>query len=86
MVFCCWELLFLLGSSQQPLQLLQLLQQPAYHTRYTHTPKSLQCLRLTATPNRNARHDPCPGTNLANPLSPLEMFDTAGLLLKLPLL
>ena len=39
---------------------------------YTHTPKSLQCLRLTAVPNQNARHDPCPGTDLAKLLSPLE--------------
>ena len=39
---------------------------------YTQTPKSLQCLRLTAIPNLNARHDPCPGTDLAKPLSPLE--------------
>ena len=41
-------------------------------SKYTHTPKSLQCLRLTAIPNQNARHDPCPGTDLAKPLSPLE--------------
>ena len=39
---------------------------------YAQTPKSLQCLRLTAIPNLNARHDPCPGTDLAKPLSPLE--------------
>ena len=39
---------------------------------YSQTPKSLQCLRLTAIPNLNARHDPCPGTDLAKPLSPLE--------------
>ena len=39
---------------------------------YTQTPKSLQCLRLTAIPNLNARHDPGPGTDLAKPLSPLE--------------
>ena len=41
-------------------------------SHYTQTPKSLQCLRLTAIPNLNARHDPCPGTDLAKPLSPLE--------------
>ena len=39
---------------------------------YTHMPKSLQCLRLTAIPNQNARRNPCPGTDFAKPLSPLE--------------
>ena len=47
--------------------------------RYTHTPKSLQCLRLTAIPNQNARHDPCPGTDLAKPLSPLETLALTSL-------
>ena len=46
---------------------------------YTHTPKSLQCLRLTAIPNQNARHDPCPGTDLAKPLSPLETLALTSL-------
>ena len=44
-----------------------------------HTPKSLQCLRLTAIPNQNARHDPCPGTDLAKPLSPLETLALTSL-------
>ena len=48
-------------------------------TFYTHTPKSLQCLRLTAIPNQNARHDPCPGTDLAKPLSPLETLALTSL-------
>ena len=48
------------------------------HT-YTHTPKSLQCLRLTAIPNQNARHDPCPGTDFAKPLSPLETLALTSL-------
>ena len=48
-------------------------------TCYTHTPKSLQCLRLTAIPNQNARHDPCPGTDLAKPLSPLETLALTSL-------
>ena len=48
-------------------------------TIYTHTPKSLQCLRLTAIPNQNARHDPCPGTDLAKPLSPLETLALTSL-------
>ena len=46
---------------------------------YTHTAKSLQCLRLTAVPNQNARHDPCPGTDLAKPLSPLETLALTSL-------
>jgi len=46
---------------------------------YTHTPKSLQCLRLTAIPNQNARHDPCPGRDLAKPLSPLETLALTSL-------
>lgn len=46
---------------------------------YTHMPKSLQCLRLTAIPNQNARHDPCPGTDLAKPLSPLETLALTSL-------
>ena len=53
----------------------QWLQAPSY----THTPKSLQCLRLTAIPNQNARHDPCPGTDLAKPLSPLETLALTSL-------
>ena len=47
--------------------------------KYTHTPKSLQCLRLTAIPNQNARHDPCPSTDLAKPLSPLETLALTSL-------
>ena len=48
--------------------------------QYTHhTPKSLQCLRLTAIPNQNARHDPCPGTDLAKALSPLETLALTSL-------
>ena len=48
--------------------------------RYTHTPKSSQRLRLTAAiPNQNARHDPCPGTDLAKPLSPLETLALTSL-------
>ena len=43
-----------------------------FYLMYSQTPKSLQCLRLTAIPNLNARHDPCPSTDLAKPLSPLE--------------
>ena len=46
---------------------------------FAHTPKSLQCLRLTAIPNQNARHDPCPGTDLAKPLSPLETLALTSL-------
>ena len=46
---------------------------------YTHMPKSLQCLRLTAIPNQNTRHDPCPGTDLAKPLSPLETLALTSL-------
>ena len=46
---------------------------------YTHTPKSLQCLRLTAIPKQNACHDPCPGTDLAKPLSPLETLALTSL-------
>ena len=34
----------------------------------------LQYLRLIAIPNLNARRDPCPGTDLAKPFSPLEML------------
>ena len=48
-------------------------------SRYTHTPKSLQCSRLTAIPNQSARHDPCPGTDLAKPLSPLETLALTSL-------
>ena len=47
--------------------------------RYTHAPKSLQCLRLTAIPNQNARRDPCPGTDLAKPLFPLETLALTSL-------
>ena len=47
--------------------------------RYTHTPKSLQCLRLRAISNQNARHDPCPGTDLAKPLTPLETLALTSL-------
>ena len=50
-----------------------------FPSSYTHTPKSLQCLRLTAIPNQNARHDPCPGTDLAKPLSPLETLALTSL-------
>ena len=52
---------------------------PFGYLTYTHTPKSLQCLRLTAIPNQNARHDPCPGTDLAKPLSPLETLALTSL-------
>ena len=44
-------------------------------TAISHTPRRqspCNVLRLTAIPNLNARHDPCPGTDLAKPLSPLE--------------
>ena len=34
-------------------------------------PSPLQCLRLTAIPNQNARHDPCPGTDLAKTPFPI---------------
>ena len=51
----------------------------AIFNSYTHTPKSLQCLRWTAIPNQNARHDPCPGTDLAKPLSPLETLALTSL-------
>ena len=36
-------------------------------------------MRLTAIPNQNARHDPCPGTDLAKPLSPLETLALTSL-------
>ena len=39
---------------------------------YCQAPKSLQCLRFTAFPNGTARHDPCPGTDLAKTFFPLE--------------
>ena len=52
---------------------------PSGNLTYTHTPKSLQCLRLTAIPNQNARHDPCPGTDLAKPLSQLETLALTSL-------
>ena len=46
---------------------------------YTHTPKSLQCLHLISIPNQNAHHDPCPGTDLAKPISPLETLALTNL-------
>ena len=39
---------------------------------HSNAPECLQCLRLTAFPNGNARHVPCPDTDLAKTFSPLE--------------
>ena len=60
-----------------PERAAQAVQEVNHHMK--GTPKSLQCLRLTAIPNQNARHDPCPGTDLAKPLSPLETLALTSL-------
>ena len=82
----CGEKTLVLSHHKLPLRVprltrfaLSTLSITIFTCKYTHTPKSLQCLRLTAIPNQNARHDPCPGTDLAKPLSPLETLALTSL-------